>query len=36
VMRWEDVRHLYREHLMKLSLIVHPWPELFCLLFSIR
>jgi hypothetical protein len=25
VMRWEDVRHIYREHLMKLSLIVHPW-----------
>jgi hypothetical protein len=25
VERWEDVRHTYRDHLMRLSLIVHPW-----------
>lgn len=25
VERWEGVRHTYRGHLMRLSLIVHPW-----------
>nr|UZC79440.1 KrmL [uncultured bacterium] len=25
VERWEGIRHTYRDHLMRLSLMVHPW-----------